>query len=409
MAKIRCNTQWSQTYSMQAHIPTLILVILVMSATMTASMVAAGWRSNRDGLRQAAWGLGLHVLVYVLFSLRGQISDLISVWLANVLLASAMALFSSAVYQFHGRKFPLWLAVLPIMTMAIAYAVYLHDTRLRILFGALSLSFLSVATLAELWRQRRDTAGIGQYFLIVAFSIFAVLFLQRFFATWLVEGIDLNLTAQGNLQTLTSLASIVCLSLVTMGLLLMGKERSDERNRRLAMADELTGLPNRRHVLDVLNQQLASATRSGMPLAVLMLDIDYFKRINDTLGHPAGDETLRQVSACLKDRIRGQDIAGRVGGEEFLVILPQTTATGAAQLAETLRAAVEALLITSDDGKVIPVTISIGVCAGEVSQALRSEQFIALADAALYRAKTGGRNRVETASVSEPTALETNE
>jgi GGDEF domain-containing protein len=305
----------------------------------------------------------LHTLVYVLFSVRGQIDDLISIWLANVILVLTMALFCAAIYQFHGRKFPMWLVVVPVVTTAIAYAIYLNDTRFRILFGALSLSFQSIATLSFLWRQRRETAGIGQYFLIIAFAIFSTLFLQRFITTLFDQGLDLSLNATGYVQTITSLASIACLSLITMGMLLMGKERSDERNHRLAMMDALTGLPNRRHVLDVLNQQLAIASRSGSSLSMLMLDIDHFKRINDTLGHPAGDETLRQVSACLKTRIRGQDIIGRVGGEEFLVILPQTDATGAALLAETLRA----------------------------------EQFIASADAALYRAKTGGRNRVETA------------
>ncbi len=141
-------------------------------------------------------------------------------------------------------------------------------------------------------------------------------------------------------------------------------------------------------------------TRANLPLTLLMLDIDYFKQINDEYGHPAGDEVLRKVADCLRARLRAQDIAGRVGGEEFLVVLPQTSLHGALELAESLRSSVQALCVLAADGREISLTISIGVSTLEVVPGLEGTTLIAAADAALYRAKNKGRNRVEHQALS---------
>jgi diguanylate cyclase (GGDEF)-like protein len=175
----------------------------------------------------------------------------------------------------------------------------------------------------------------------------------------------------------------------------MTKERSDERNRVLAMQDGLTGLSNRRSILDALDQQLAMAGRSGQPLSLLMLDLDRFKRVNDSFGHLAGDAVLHQVASGIASRLRAQDIAGRYGGEEFLVILPGTTVDGAVQLAEELRKSIAAERIGIGEGRAITITISIGVCGGVPAAGQRVEDLIGAADQAMYRAKENGRDRVE--------------
>ena len=148
----------------------------------------------------------------------------------------------------------------------------------------------------------------------------------------------------------------------------MTKERADEANRRLAAPDELTGVANRRSIIAALDRDVGRAIRTHESMAVMMVDIDHFKRVNDTYGHLAGDQVLRCVVDVIQHRIRAQDIVGRYGGEEFLVVLADTSAQGARQLAEQLRAAVQATHCAYS-GESIAVTVSVGVSAGAWSQA----------------------------------------
>jgi len=183
--------------------------------------------------------------------------------------------------------------------------------------------------------------------------------------------------------------------LISLGLVLMTKERADARNLSLALEDELTGLSNRRSILEQLTRHLAQAKRANRPLALLILDIDYFKRINDEHGHLSGDKVLRDVVDCLQSRLRTQDVLGRWGGEEFIAILPDTDETGAAALAEQLRVAVERMRFSAVDGQGIVLTLSIGVHALRTGHEDECDDMIGAADRALYRAKDKGRNRVE--------------
>lgn len=166
-----------------------------------------------------------------------------------------------------------------------------------------------------------------------------------------------------------------------------------ERTLELAREDGLTGLANRRHLMDLLIQEVGRACRYEMPLSILMLDLDRFKRFNDTYGHLKGDELLREFGNILKNSIRSTDIAGRYGGEEFSVILTNTSLKGAIVIAERIRKFVETLKITVN--KDVPpqgITVSIGIA--ELAPGETHEDLLAAADAALYRAKEGGRNRL---------------
>jgi len=136
---------------------------------------------------------------------------------------------------------------------------------------------------------------------------------------------------------------------------------------------------------------------------VMMADLDHFKRVNDQYGHPAGDVVLRGVSEVLRQTLRAPDVAGRYGGEELLVILPQTDAQGAAQMAERWRQAVEVSSFRAPDGRNVGVTVSIGVASFSADQA-SPDELVNSADEALYRAKHQGRNRVVVAPDPEPTA-----
>ena len=165
------------------------------------------------------------------------------------------------------------------------------------------------------------------------------------------------------------------------------------RLRHLSQHDSLTGLLNRRAIEQCLAREAHRLQRFNEPFSVLLVDIDHFKRINDLLGHAAGDEVLRQVAQTLAGEAREVDRVARYGGEEFCVLLPNTEHEGAMQAAERLRAAVHGQEITWGEDTV-GVTISTGVaCATRPDEPL--DALLRRADEALYRAKAQGRNRVE--------------
>lgn len=165
----------------------------------------------------------------------------------------------------------------------------------------------------------------------------------------------------------------------------------EEHIESLAFKDALTGLYNLRHFQERLAEEVASAARYHEPLSMIMFDIDHFKRVNDTHGHPIGDVVLVEISATVNNIIRAHEVLARVGGEEFAIILPRCDTESAAEIAERVRQAVEALTVFTDKGK-IQVTISCGVCTFDEHETISS--FYQRADEAMYDAKEYGRNCV---------------
>lgn len=162
---------------------------------------------------------------------------------------------------------------------------------------------------------------------------------------------------------------------------------------RQALVDGLTGLANRRQCEDALTTEIAQADRLGTPLTLVLADLDNFKSVNDAHGHAVGDDVLREFAAVLRSTLRDSDLAGRWGGEEFLLLLPGADADGGAQLAERVRSALSERSFLGRDGDVVNVTCSFGVAQHRVSGTER--EVFAAADQALYRAKRDGKNRVE--------------
>jgi diguanylate cyclase (GGDEF)-like protein len=163
-----------------------------------------------------------------------------------------------------------------------------------------------------------------------------------------------------------------------------------------ASHDSLTGLWNHAEILEILTHELARAEREEKSLAVIMADIDFFKKINDTHGHLAGDVVLRSTSGIMHSLMRSYDFIGRFGGEEFLVILPDCSLEYAAAFAERLRLSVSSDSIDTPEGR-IPVSLSFGVAASSKDRLKDAFSLVNAADRALYRAKENGRNRVEVA------------
>jgi diguanylate cyclase (GGDEF)-like protein len=165
-----------------------------------------------------------------------------------------------------------------------------------------------------------------------------------------------------------------------------------------ATRDSLTGLWNRRSILDLLRRDMARAQREERPLAAVMLDIDRFKCINDRIGHPAGDQVLIEVTSRVASTLRSADILGRIGGEEFLLVLYPADAHTVVEVMERARRACEAAPMTVDAGD-FDVTISLGAAVIRDLGGVEVSAILGAADRALYRAKNGGRNRSEVEEV----------
>jgi diguanylate cyclase (GGDEF)-like protein len=199
------------------------------------------------------------------------------------------------------------------------------------------------------------------------------------------------------------ISALMAFSMLGLGSLLQTLRDNEERLTRLATTDTLTGLANRRQVFSGLEAELRRARRTGRPLALMMLDLDHFKEINDRHGHAVGDAVLVAMARRCESRLRDMDQFGRIGGEEFLVVLPETGPEEARTIAERLRATLADTPVETESGPVV-VTMSLGLTyldmKGDCGRAagndvsLCADSLLKEADAALYRAKTAGRNRV---------------
>lgn len=177
------------------------------------------------------------------------------------------------------------------------------------------------------------------------------------------------------------------------------RKRMEESLRRLSIQDSLTGLFNRRHFFTIAEQEFERSQRYGHPLALLMLDIDHFKQINDTHGHLVGDQVLRAVASIMRNSLRRADLLARYGGEEFVMLLPETTLLTALATASRLCTALAAEPLATDQGTVA-VTASIGVAALTVCAGRTLTQLLSWADRAMYDAKQAGRNQVHSRAVT---------
>jgi len=189
--------------------------------------------------------------------------------------------------------------------------------------------------------------------------------------------------------------------------LMIALEKARSQAHALSMTDSLTGLSNRRHFLQGVQRELHLAQRHQQPMALLILDVDHFKRVNDLYGHSMGDQVLIEISQCCTQALRTTDLLARWGGEEFVVLLPNTHREHAHQLAERVREAVAGLAQLSAKSEAVRVTISVGVACAEPGQTATLDVLVQTADRALYEAKRGGRNQVAPLQPERNTAAAT--
>ena len=384
---------------MTADVPTLLLMIVVSSVVVSAALLVLNGSQRRDGLQYWAAGLLLSAGAHGLLLLYGRIPNVWSVVLGNALLSAALAGFLVAVRRFHGLPLQWVRALVPVLAIVVLMFIFQRNFAARVAVNGIGLAAQAGWVLwTLLCHQRRREEGVSRGALLMAGGLVLLLL------TVLIRGVvavffsfDLATILQGNLvQTLTFMVSFMVTLVISFGFVFMAKERADAANVRLAAQDALTGVANRRALMLALEHELASAARQRTALALLMIDIDHFKHVNDHYGHLAGDQVLRHVVGVVRQRLRAQDVLGRYGGEEFLLLLPGTDLAGAQQLAQQLCQAVQAAP-TEWGGQQIAVTVSVGIAGVASGQSANWETLLQAADQALYRAKDNGRNRVEVA------------
>jgi diguanylate cyclase (GGDEF)-like protein len=341
------------------------------------------------------WTLGVlaQATAWILFGLRDQIPDWLSIVGANSLLSLAFAEQVYAVRLFGGLpvgRVAVYAPVVAVLLDEIVFTYAMPSMRLRLLTatpwfclqmiqGGLSL----VSSTAVSRRSGRLTAA-------AFFALAAVLIARVVYETLQTEVLR-SAFWDSPMQTIVFSFASLFVVVATLGFVLMCSDQLHQELERQAMLDPLTGISNRRTLDALAMQALASAQRHARPLALLLVDADYFKRINDECGHAVGDDALRLLAATLRRGLRNEDLLGRLGGEEFVAVLPESDEDAALASAERLRRAVEELDFAAG-GRPVPLRISIGVAT------LREgDDFAALlrrADAAMYAAKRAGRNCV---------------
>lgn len=374
---------------------TLLFSLILANSLMVVSLfVASGEKGREQGLSKWAMAVLLETLTWLLIALRGVIPDELSIVVANLCKASSHALILLAIHTFQRRECARWKLFAPIAAMLVATSLLIDDISGRFIWGGVIYGFQVVVIGHALLTDRETRKGRAWRLLFGgAVMIFTVLVMRAGAALsgWVDFAQPQNAIAMHWVQIISFVVVMATALLGSVGFLLMIKERTDREIMHLAMTDSLTGVSNRRALME--QAELLKAQRGDRPLSVLMIDVDHFKRINDTYGHPAGDEVLRQGAALMAQRLRAGDVLGRYGGEEFCVIAPDTDTEGALTLAESLREIVSIRPIETEAGAVA-VTVSIGIAASPAGSVRALASLLADSDHALYLAKHAGRNRV---------------
>jgi diguanylate cyclase (GGDEF)-like protein len=373
---------------MHLDVRTVLVVLLVTAILMSVTLALDLRRSQAAGLGRWNAGLGLFAAGWLLITLRGTVPALLGVAVAHGLMAAGLCLQFEALREFGGRAPRRWL---PLAGAASVFVLLLpllgHYPGMTLATSAVYAAIF--VALARATLQLGIEAGRVRWLSAAVLAGAALALLARAADIWLRGGAHGVFTASA-----LHAAAFIMLVAVTVtssfSFLVMQRRRSEERMRHLAMYDPLTELHNRRAFMELAGRELARARREGVPTALLMIDLDHFKAINDQYGHQAGDRVLADIAARLRATVRSADLPGRYGGEEFCVLLPCTGADEAQRIAERVRAAVAQRPL---GGLPAPVTVSIGAACA-TNPGLSLDQLLREADDRLYTAKAAGRNRV---------------
>jgi diguanylate cyclase (GGDEF)-like protein len=377
--------------SMSLDIGTLFVIAVCVTSLLGVLLLFAWMQDRVPAL--AWWGLAYLTggLSGVIWRLGDAVSPPLPAWVPNVLLFIAVGMVWSAARVFHGRPV-LWgsMCLGAVVWLASGWSHAFADSAAsRLVMSSMIVAAYTFLTATELWRERRKAVR-RQWPTIFVPILHGMVFLFPVALAALSQTGGLNLgTGWVAVYAIEVVLYVVGAAFIV---LVLTKDRTVRHYKRAAATDPLTDLLNRRGFFEACGEIMSNRRLTKEPVSVLVLDLDHFKKINDSYGHHAGDATLHLFASIAKKALRADDAIGRLGGEEFVALLPAKLAE-AGIAAERVRKAFEKA--SALPGGHAAATVSIGIACGSATANI--DDLIARADTALYRAKANGRNRVEAA------------
>jgi len=390
---------------MLLHVPTLFAVIIMVSLVLAIAIALVGYRQHRERFVWAA-GLTSQALAYILFALRNAIPDWPSIVLANALLSLSFALYTVGILTFRGLQWPRRWIWGPVGLAVMGFWLLMPDNGPRLVFASLLYLLQTLLLIAAVLQRRRQPVLRGEWLIILGAALMSVLMLFRLW-TVLSGALRIQFVTDGGwIQGLTFLLAITSTLMLAIGLIIMSEERAEHAMQQQALHDSLTQLPNRGLLMARLEQAMAAQKRQGHHGALMFIDLDNFKPLNDRHGHALGDLLLIEVAKRLGRRVREMDTVARFGGDEFVVLLTElngdaeTATRSATEVADQLLGVLSAPYVLrrpDAPSTAAPIThqctASIGLAVFN-GNAPSAEFLLQRADAAMYQAKAAGRNQV---------------
>jgi diguanylate cyclase (GGDEF)-like protein len=385
---------------MSLDVNTLFMVTIYVEAILGLLLLFA-WAQNTQIHAVCWWGFAhlIRAASVVLFGMYGTVPDLISIDLANALLFTAFAVTWTGARVFDGRPVePVYMVTGAVMWLLICRLPVLADNvDLRALIASGIITTYTWLTAYEFWRGRSEQLVSRWPAIFMLFAHGALFLLRTPLVAMLPWSPTYNNMFGSVWLTVLSFEALLFTISVAFILLAMAKERTELRHRTAAMVDPLTGIANRRAFLQDAALMAKRHGSDPRPTAVLLIDLDHFKSINDRFGHALGDRVLEVFTEAARRAVRSSDLIGRLGGEEFAAMLRDTSRDKAVDVAERIRDSF-AQAAQEVDGRPVCATVSIGIVHCQDAM-LDVAELLAQADQALYLAKERGRNRVEVASL----------
>lgn len=382
---------------MHLDIRTLTFNLLLFALVFAVGMFFV--QRSQPGVRGLRWWAAANAvggIGFMLLSLRGLIPDFLSILVANCLLLASLLCFHEGVTRFRGRPNPMpWFGPLLVTILALILFRYTYiqpNIATRIVAVTLLTSVPAAMAARLLIRDVPPQLRSSHWFTAAAFIQFIFISLVR--AMHALASPPADLMTAGPVHAISFLSIFFLLVVATFGSVWMTTVFLASELERQARTDPLTGTMNRLALAEQMAREISRARRNDRPLSVVMFDLDFFKQLNDRLGHQAGDAALKTVSDLTLNELRASDTLARYGGEEFVALLPDTDKVRAVETAERLRQRIEERQIDSAEGRTL--TASYGV-ATFPADGTDFDSLVAHADTALYAAKQAGRNRVAAA------------
>jgi diguanylate cyclase (GGDEF)-like protein len=396
---------------MTLDVHTLFLVTIYVEAILGLLLLFV-WAQNMSLRAVCWWGFAylIRLVSICLFGMYGEVPDIVSIDLANALLFTAFAATWTGARVFDSRPVePVYLVTGAVLWLLICrLPILAENLDARALIASSIITAYTWLTAYEFWRGRSE-ALVSRWPAIFMFFAHGALYILRTPLVAMLPSATTSDTLFASVwMTVLSTESLLLTISSAFILLAMAKERSELRHRTAAMVDPLTGIANRRSFMQDAALMAKQHIADPRPTAVLLIDLDRFKSINDRFGHALGDRVLEIFTDAARKSTRGSDLIGRLGGEEFAAMLVDTNRDKAVEVAERIRESF-AQMAQEVDGRAVCGTVSIGLVHTE-APTLDLPELLAQADQALYCAKERGRNRVEVASlemmIERPTAAD---